>query len=285
MNKRSARLTRLSTFARRARRVPRAPRPRLASLSSLATLALLTTLASPRAASGQRAAIVDVNVVTMTDSVVLSGQTVLIDGERIARLGPVDSIAVPEDARRIEGRGGYLMPGLVDAHAHLYREEELPLHVASGVTTVQLLNAGFSERAWRDSVANGARLGPTLHPCGGPVSGLEDSVAAERAVATAVARGFDCIKPYGDIGPEAYRVLHEAARRRGVRTVGHIPRQRTWQEMLRVRPSAVAHAEEFLYSPIESAAAVDTIVEGMRSAGIALITTLANYDRITRQVL
>lgn len=46
------------------------------------------------------------------------GMSVLVEGERIARVLP-GRIDAPRGARRIDGTGRYLMPGLVDMHIHL----------------------------------------------------------------------------------------------------------------------------------------------------------------------
>lgn len=43
--------------------------------------------------------------------------TVAIDGERIASIGP--SATAPAQGRRIDGKGRYLIPGLIDVHIHL----------------------------------------------------------------------------------------------------------------------------------------------------------------------
>jgi imidazolonepropionase-like amidohydrolase len=43
---------------------------------------------------------------------------VLVDGERFAAVSPV-ALAVPEDTKRIDGTGKYLIPGLIDSHIHL----------------------------------------------------------------------------------------------------------------------------------------------------------------------
>jgi hypothetical protein len=65
--------------------------------------------------------------------------------------------------------------------------------------------------------------------------------------------------------------------------VGHIPRNLRWQDMLAAKPDAIAHAEEFLYSPVLDGDD-EKIVAGMKAGGISLITTLFAYDDIGRQV-
>ncbi len=64
-------------------------------------------------------AFVDVHVLPMDAERVLRSQTVIIQGERIAATGPFSAVAIPPGAFRIEGRGRYLVPGLVDMHVHL----------------------------------------------------------------------------------------------------------------------------------------------------------------------
>ncbi|HEU4882113.1 MAG TPA: amidohydrolase family protein, partial [Longimicrobium sp.] len=223
-------------------------------------------------------AFVDVNVVTMRQERVLPRRTVLVRDGRIVAMGPADSVAVPDDAVRIPGGGAYLMPGLADMHAHPVDPLLHPIYLSYGVTTVQYLNAYDEVLGWS---AEGPA--PRIEACAGPVNGVHSAVEARRTVAAHAATGFRCIKIYDDISAEAYTALVDEARSRGMRALGHIPRNLGWRDLLAARPAAVAHAEEFLYSPIESQADVDSIVAGMRAGGIALITTLTNYDLISRQ--
>ena len=63
-------------------------------------------------------AFVNVNVVPMDRERILPGQTVIVRADRISKIGPADTIHIPEGALRIDGRDKYLMPGLVDMHVH-----------------------------------------------------------------------------------------------------------------------------------------------------------------------
>src|SRR3954453_19557339 len=51
--------------------------------------------------------------------------TVLIRGNRIERIGPADATRVPRDALRIDGRGKWVVPGLVDGHVHFFQSGNL----------------------------------------------------------------------------------------------------------------------------------------------------------------
>src|SRR5262245_9458268 len=91
----------------------------------------------------------DVNVIPMDSERALQRQTVIVRGDRIAAIDQAGSIPIPRGARRIDGRGKYLIPGLVDTHIHLRggtssrhaenREDDrvlLLLHLLNGITTV-----------------------------------------------------------------------------------------------------------------------------------------------------
>jgi imidazolonepropionase-like amidohydrolase len=96
---------------------------------------------------------------------------VLITGNTIATISPqVDSPAGDEQRTVIDGGGRVLMPGLIDAHAHLWFET-LPLHVGaaadssyldivSGIAAPALLRQGFT----------------TVRDAGGPVFGLKRAI-------------------------------------------------------------------------------------------------------------
>jgi hypothetical protein len=236
-------------------------------------------------ATAQVAAIVNANVVDVRATTIRQHVTVVVVAGRIARIGAADSVTVPAGAQVIDAAGGYLIPGLADMHAHFKRPEDFIVFLAYGVTLVQYLNASPEMVDWRDSIAAGRVVGPELHPCAGPIIGVDSVQQAMRIVSNAVADGFDCIKPYDRISDVAFHTLTNEGRRQHVRTVGHIPRNLTWEQDLDARPSAVAHAEEFLYSPVTSQAALDSIVQEMRDGHIALIPTLIDYDVITRQVV
>lgn len=77
-------------------------------------------------------AITNVRVFDGTD--VIPRATVVIDGDRISGVGP--DVPVPPGATVIDGQGKTLLPGLIDAHAHVYAKEQLEQSLAFGVTTV-----------------------------------------------------------------------------------------------------------------------------------------------------
>lgn len=67
-------------------------------------------------------AIINGRVLTM-DGTTLDRGTVMVDGERIAAVGP--DLPVPPGAEVIDAAGRVVMPGLIDAHCHLGVHEEI----------------------------------------------------------------------------------------------------------------------------------------------------------------
>ncbi len=114
-------------------------------------------------------AFVNVNVIPMDTERVLENQTVIVEGDRITAIGPVDEVTVPAGAQVVEGEGAYLMPGLADMHMHFgafpFEAEERPLKlfIANGVTTVRDLSSQPLFFQWEKEIAAGSRVGPQIY--------------------------------------------------------------------------------------------------------------------------
>src|SRR5882672_2038960 len=58
-------------------------------------------------------------------SAVASNSTVIIAGSRIESIGPASSTPVPAGAKRIDGKGKWVVPGLIDSHVHFFQSGNL----------------------------------------------------------------------------------------------------------------------------------------------------------------
>lgn len=191
--------------------------------------------AAPAGAAGPPTAVLfrNVTVVPMDRERVVPGQDVLVRGGVVDSAGRTGSLEVPQDAQVVDGDGRYLAPGLADMHVHLFSEKELPLYLARGVTTVRNMWGWSLHLEMRERIEAGDLAGPTIHTTGPLVDGdpprLRGSAVAataadaERIVAEQVRKGFDAIKPYDRLSPQAYGGLILAARRYGVPVAGHVP--------------------------------------------------------------
>lgn len=226
----------------------------LAALASMALAACAET-PPPRAPSSDAIAFVGVSVVPLDTERVLPNHTVVIRGGRIVAMGPSADTEAPPGARRIEGRGRFLMPGLTDAHAHLIREEDLRLFLARGVTTVRNMWGAPRHVAWREAIRRGDIAGPAIYTAGPIVDGerpvhdgsvaMREASEAEAVIALHAAGGYDFVKVYSRLSAPAFRALVKAARERGLPVAGHVPREVGLAAVIDAGVSSIEHLNSF----------------------------------------
>ena len=94
------------------------------TLATLATLAALL-LTTATAAASQTIAITGATLIDGTGRPPIPDAVVLIRDGRIAELGSARQVSIPASATRIDARGKYVIPGLMDANLHLYLNGDL----------------------------------------------------------------------------------------------------------------------------------------------------------------
>ncbi len=77
---------------------------------------------------------------------VLADATILIDEGRILAVGPAADVAIPAGAQRIDVRGKWVIPGLVDAHIHLFQSGGL--YTRPDAIDLRQYRSYETERAW-----------------------------------------------------------------------------------------------------------------------------------------
>jgi imidazolonepropionase-like amidohydrolase len=232
------------------------------------------------AAAAQPLVIEHVTVVPMTPGAAeASDRTVVIDNGRVVSIEAATGARFPKGARRIDGRGRWLMPGLTDMHVHMENERQFGLltgktappgsidladillpYIARGVTQVVNMSAMSEDVGLRRDIEAGKVLGPHLvlaamidgEPPIWPVgmSHLATTPEAGRqAVRDMKADGFDLIKIYSNLDFATFQAIAAEARVQHMKVVGHIPgrRQGQTERWLDGGLNLVAHAEEFAY--------------------------------------
>ena len=150
----------------------------------------------------------DVNLIRMDRERVEPGRTVLTRGDRITAIGARSAVTVPDGAIVIRGEGGYLTPGLTDAHVHLVGDGtafggaarpdfgDAPLYLAHGVTTVFNLRGTPEQLDWRRRIESGELVGPTIYASGRfvnePLVSSPDEVRDE--IVAQARDGYDLVK-------------------------------------------------------------------------------------------
>ena len=114
------------------------------------------------AAAAQDLDLVNVTLVDGTGAEPRAGVTVSVRAGRIAAIS--DRVPSPgRDVRRIDLGGRYLLPGLIDAHAHIETPQAALVALKSGITTARVLgDAHLQAIGTRDLIRLGHVPGPEL---------------------------------------------------------------------------------------------------------------------------
>ncbi len=253
-------------------------------------------------ASTPAVAITGVTVITMTSpGSVLLDQAVVVRRGLIERIVPARSLEPAVDVQVVDASGMFLLPGLVDVHAHLepdapeINEDVLRMFVANGVTTAVVLNGHPAAVQLRDGIAAGRVTGPRLivssPPANDPAMSAADAAAF---VARSREQGYDAIKVYEGISAEGFFGVMRAARAIGMLVVGHVPKRVGVRAALGAGMVRIAHAEELLYAEplhfragqtdpaVLTESAIDQILDPVADAHAAFSSTLVAFERIAR---
>jgi imidazolonepropionase-like amidohydrolase len=203
--------------------------------------------------------------------------TLVVDGDRIASIGA----AVPENAQVIDANGAWLLPGLMDMHAHTtgdYKDKIHHLYLAYGVTTVRDTGGNLTLlRLLRDRIESGTHTGPRIFfagplldgatPVWPPMSIMVDTPERARgAVQFLASQGVDFIKIYNWVPEGSLEVILDTAHQLGLRVTGHVPRTITMTRAIQLGMDCLEHiritGRELL--PAEEADRIDPLPVAVR---------------------
>ena len=161
------------------------PATRLAAAACSFAFAVNALAAEPPVTT----ALTNARIVDLEGGAAIENAVLLVEGERIAAIGPASEVAVPPGAEVIDVGGAWLVPGLMNMHVHLglvlpgkmeaelanESEGELTLRMAknawdsllSGVTTIRCPgDQRHGDLALRKSIAKGEAHGPRIFSAG-----------------------------------------------------------------------------------------------------------------------
>jgi len=199
---------------------------------------------------------VNVSVIPMDRERVLTGQTVVVRGDRIIAMGSSGTVRLPAGAQRIDGTGKFLIPGLGEMHAHVPPgaatdaeiERVLALFALNGVTTVRGTLGTARHIGFRDRAARGEILSPRIWTSGPSFSGNSAPTAdsAVRMVQAEKAMGYDFLKIHPGVARGAFDSLAATADRLAIRFAGHVPLAVGLQRALQAKYWSIDHLDGFV---------------------------------------
>jgi imidazolonepropionase-like amidohydrolase len=137
----------------------------------------------------QTMAITGGTLIDGTGKAPFTNAVVLVEGNRIAKVGTPETVRIPQGARIIDAAGKFILPGLIDTHLHLEmvglsdvgelspewsKPEKLRqlvrtnalLNLASGFTTIRDLGSSDLVLQVRDAINTGRLVGPRIVAAG-----------------------------------------------------------------------------------------------------------------------
>jgi imidazolonepropionase-like amidohydrolase len=230
----------------------------------------------------------NVTVVDVRTGALLPEQTVILERNHIASVGPSKSAKYPRNAPSVNCRGLFLIPGLWDMHVHLVfgdwfpgaQDISLPLFVANGVTGVRDMGSELDiVQSWRNEIEAGRLTGPRIYTPGpmldGPKPRFPSSVPiatpedAHREVADLKRRGADFIKLQSLIPREAVFAIAEEAKKQEIAFEGHVPDAVRASEMSEAGMKSFEHLIGIFEG---SSPAEDEFLKGNKTEGRFLAT-------------
>lgn len=140
----------------------------------------------PRAKTEGAVVLRGARVVTMKGDEVIARGDIVVDGNRVAAIGEQGKVAVPAGAKVVDVAGKTIIPGFVDAHAHMWAPRDTQqtqvwqylANLAYGITSTRDPQTSTTDvYAYSDLVETGEILGPRIFATGPGVfsrSGVDD---------------------------------------------------------------------------------------------------------------
>ena len=180
-------------------------------------------------------ALVGATLIDGTGGPPLRDAAIVVRDGRIESVGERSGFELPGNTREVDVSGRWIIPGLIDAHAHLAPAASWarPRYLAWGVTTLRDVHGGMNSlgqlRKRRQTgppdgprvYAAGAMIDglPTTHPDAMGVSGEAD---ARKAVDELVTAGADFVKVYTRIDAPLLRAIIDEAKAFNLSVTGHL---------------------------------------------------------------
>ena len=195
-------------------------------------------------------ALVGASVLPMTKDTILAGYTIVLRDGKVDVMGPEAEVTIPAEARVIELRGKFIMPGLVDMHVHNARRDAA-LFVPAGITTVRNMWGYSGLQEFASSVGGLSIDAPTIltvspgidgHPQSWPYTRfLEDAATVRDSLSVIAAEGWMAFKIYTHLPAAAFDSVLAIAHETGMRVVGHVPRAVSIQHALAAGMHEIEH--------------------------------------------
>jgi imidazolonepropionase-like amidohydrolase len=237
---------------------------------------------------------------------------ILIDGDRIVRVGPAAEMTIPPDYTVVDTSGRTMMPGMIELHGHLIilghgnygtwfpwiakQGGSKMLTRVMETSAKQLLNAGITSAvdlgaplaeslSVRDRINKGEIPGPRMSMSGPWITrsagGMTDqfggisvtsSAQAAQEVEKLAKAGVDVIKAHSGLTRDDYKAIADTAHKNNIRVHAHVYAEEDVRNALEMGIDVLSHAGSAGTAPPYSKELITAIV----NAGRPVVITAAH---------
>ena len=177
----------------------------------------------------------NIRIVDGTGAAAIERGRIVIERDRIARVGPAAAIAAPAGADTVDLSGGTVIPGLIDSHFHIENDPKLALRQLSHGVTAFRDPGQWDEKfdALRRTIAADGLPGPRIFTTGPHIDGenpaypadsvvARDAEEARRHAEESVRRGASALKIYYRLPFAGAKAVIDVCRARGIPCTAHL---------------------------------------------------------------
>ncbi|QQS35148.1 MAG: amidohydrolase family protein [Ignavibacteriales bacterium] len=230
-------------------------------------------------------AYVGANIIDGTGNDCKENMTIIVKEGKIISIGKSNEIEIPIDVKIIETKGKWVMPGLIDMHAHVtilpvdsnlviiekYDQEAsleaLKTMLAFGITTTRNPAAPTGDAIeLRNLIASGKAIGPTIFTTGfalnrtksffGPFAVIVTEEEIREEIQNQAEQGVDFIKVYGSLKPEQIKIAIDEAHKHEKKVIGHL-QNTTWTDAANLGIDFITHAAPWNSEYLSEAARIN----------------------------
>jgi len=197
------------------------------------------------------------NLITMTKDTVFPNKMVYIENGIIKKIA--DSIAI-KNTPIIDAKGGYLSPGLIDMHVHVWDTYELGLYLSYGVTTVRNLWGRKMHLRIKKAINNKEIVAPNFYTTTPKLTGPEyfgdDNVnvyTAEEAIQKIKdykSDGYDFIKTYYGLTAPLFDAIIKQSIASNLDIIAHPTPKVDYTYHFNSQIKTIEHAEDIVQQPL-----------------------------------
>lgn len=241
----------------------------------------------------------NVNIVDVENQKIIPSKTIVVKNGKINsitdNLSSLIPAKTPTNLSVIDGNGGYVTPGLIDMHVHMYEKAAYILTLSHGVTHVRIMNGMPRQLLWRDNIELGVQIGSTSTVSSPIISGnngeyLQHAVLTTQQAISAVreyqSKGYDLIKAYGSLNENSLLAIVEEGKALGIPVAKHGPHASG--DMLISQLAGLQsfeHVEDIFQGPLNYEFAPERlpkIISDLKAINVPVTPTLNIFYQLTR---